>query len=517
MASRPERAVPLRWRVFALLALLACLVVVNTALTLASQNRLTAQEQRKDALHETALVSEQLLRRLDGQVVEIRGFALTRDQSFLHGYAIQRIDEQGLVSKLRRMVHGDPELMEHLAELERSILVWRVRVADRIINAVLDGRTAARVEANVDEPLFEHVRANSQQVSLAVDARLDDIRATVARSRQDLDRQLVVSAVMALLLVAGSTWALRRWITVPVARLTSQVRRVAAGNLQDPVQGTGPVEFEQLGHDVELMRRRIVDDLEETQRAVEALEQNAPLVASLRAQLSATSDTVLPPGLEIVSRLEPAYGVLAGDWYDVIGVEDDHVVLVVVDVCGHGPQAGLRALWLKHLLVPALVMGLEPGEALNWVAGQMGDTGEWFATCVIVDIDAGTGRCRYANAGHPPPLLLGGAGVELLPATGTLFGGLSGQHWRTEDASMGEGQMLVVYTDGITETRNAEGDEFGDHRLLACFRSAQRADPAALADDIMQTVHAFGAERLTDDATLAVVTCAPSHHTAPTV
>ena len=214
--------------------------------------------------------------------------------------------------------------------------------------------------------------------------------------------------------------------------------------------------------------------------------------------------------------LQLVYGVLAGDWYDVISIDDDRAVLVVVDVCGHGPQAGLRALWLKHLLVPALVMGLEPGEALNWVAGQMGDTGEWFATCVIVEIDAGTGRCRYANAGHPPPLVFGSNGIALLPATGTLFGGLAGQHWHTEDASLAEGQMLVVYTDGITETRNAEGDEFGDHRLFACFRSAAQDDPVALADDIMQTVHAFGPERLIDDATLAVVTVAPSRDPATT-
>jgi serine phosphatase RsbU (regulator of sigma subunit)/CHASE3 domain sensor protein len=503
--------VPLRWRLFALLALLACLVVANTGLTLASQTRLTEQERQKDALHQTALVSEQLMRRLDGQVVEVRGFALTGNQSFLQGYALQRIAELRLVKQLRGMLRDDPELLGQLDALEQAILAWRVRVADRIIEAELDGRKATRVEIQVDEPLFEAVRADAGRLSLAIDARLDDIRVTVEHSRQQLGHQLVVSAALALLVVAASTWALRRWITLPVSRLTSQVRRVAAGSLQEPVDGTGPIELEQLGRDVELMRRRIVDDLEQTQRAVEALEQNAPLVASLRAQLSATSDAGLPPGLQIAGRLEPAHGVLAGDWYDVITVDEDRAVLVVVDVCGHGPQAGLRALWLKHLLVPALVMGLEPGEALNWVAGQMGDTGEWFATCVIFEIDARTGRCRYANAGHPPPLIVGTGGVEQLPATGTLFGALPGQHWLSADAALGEGQMLVVYTDGIIETRNAAGDEFGDQRLLACFRSAQEADPGTLADDVMETVHAFGPERLIDDATLAVVTFAPQH------
>jgi phosphoserine phosphatase RsbU/P len=154
-------------------------------------------------------------------------------------------------------------------------------------------------------------------------------------------------------------------------------------------------------------------------------------------------------------------------------------------------------------------MGLDPGEALSWVAGQMGDTGEWFATLVIVEVDAGSGHCRYANAGHPAPLLFGPDGVRDLPTTGTLFGPLPGQRWRTGQASLGSRQMLVVYTDGITETRNAAGDEFGDDRLVACFRAADDRDLGSVADDVMNTVHAFGEERLRDDVTLAVVTCVP--------
>jgi serine phosphatase RsbU (regulator of sigma subunit)/CHASE3 domain sensor protein len=510
MAARPARRVPLRWRVFALVALLGALVVVNAGLTLTFGDRLTEQQREESNLHRTALVSERLLRSLDSQVAEVRGFALTRDPSFLQGYAIQRIEELRLVSRLRRLLETEPELLGRVDELEADILAWRVQVADPIIAAVQEDRQANRIQAQIDEPLFAAVRAESRSFSRAIDERLHDIAGVVENSRTGLDRRLVINAGLALLLVVGSTWGLRRWITVPVGRLTAQVRRVAAGRLQEPVIGTGPVEFEQLGNDVELMRRRIVDDLEATQRAVEALEQNAPLVASLRTQLCATPDTPLPAGLMIFGRIEPAHGVLAGDWYDVINLDDERAVLIVVDVCGHGPKAGLRALWLKHLLVPALVMGLDPGEALNWVAGQMGDTGEWFATCVIVEIDATTGRCRYANAGHPAPLVLRSGGVARLRATGTLFGALPGQHWETADASIGPSDLLVVYTDGITETRNAAGDEFGDNRLISCFRMADERDPKRLADRVMDMVHDFGSERLKDDATLALVTCAPT-------
>ncbi|MDQ4007221.1 MAG: hypothetical protein M3211_03880, partial [Actinomycetota bacterium] len=91
MGSRPDPTVPLRWRVFALLALLASLVVASTALTMGSEARLIDQEREQEALHRTALVSERLMRSLDGQVAEVRGFAITGAQSFLQRYAQQRI------------------------------------------------------------------------------------------------------------------------------------------------------------------------------------------------------------------------------------------------------------------------------------------------------------------------------------------------------------------------------------------------------------------------------------------
>jgi serine phosphatase RsbU (regulator of sigma subunit)/CHASE3 domain sensor protein len=512
MGNRAGRRLPLRWRMLALLAVLAGLVLVNAGLTLVSDARLDQQAGEERRLHVTAQAAERLARSLDGQVVEVRGFALTGDPVFLQGYGVQRLDELLYVARLRRLLRGDAALLGRVDRLESSILRWREQTAVPIIDAIRAGRDrqAARVEATFDEPLFDAVRADETRLSRGIGARLDAIRVVVERSRSVLDRQLLVNGGLAVLLVAASAWALRRWITDPVARLSAQVRRVAAGRLQEPVQGTGPVEFAMLGDDVERMRRRIVADLEQTQRAVEALEQNAPLVTSLRSQLRPTGDDALPDGLRIVGRLEPAQGVLAGDWYDVLSLDGDRVALILVDVCGHGPQAGLRALWLKHLLVPALEMGLDPGEALNWVAGQMGDTGEWFATCVIVEVDAGTGHCRYANAGHPPPLLFGSDGVTELPATGTLFGPLPGQHWLTAEVDLGARQMLVVYTDGITETRNAAGDEFGDDRLIACFSSAAERDLGVVADDVMHSVHAFGPERLKDDVTLAVVTCVPA-------
>ena len=275
-------------------------------------------------------------------------------------------------------------------------------------------------------------------------------------ARNRLNRRLMTMSVFTLLLAAGSAWALRRWTIVPVATLSTQAHRVADRELDVPIQVAGPEEFERIGENVERMRRRIVNELRASRQAVEALEQRAPPVSRMRDELRADTDVALPHGLQVIARLEPARGVLAGDWYDVIRLDEQRAGIVAVDVSGHGPEAGLWALWLKHLLMPATRMGP--------------------------------------------------AGVEELGVTGPIFGPLPGQRWSTDKTTLGPDEMLVAYTDGITEARNDAGEEFGEGRLIACLRSNTARDVRTLTEDVMSTAHLFGSDRLKDDATLALVT-----------
>jgi sigma-B regulation protein RsbU (phosphoserine phosphatase) len=133
---------------------------------------------------------------------------------------------------------------------------------------------------------------------------------------------------------------------------------------------------------------------------------------------------------------------------------------------------------------------------------------------VILEVDVSTGECDYANAGHLPPLLFGSAGVEELPVTGPLFGPLPGSHWDTGRVTLEPGQALVAFTDGITEARNAAGEEFGDERLISCIVDADLSDTRTLAEDVMNSVHGFSSERLKDDATLAVIAYTRTGHSS---
>jgi serine phosphatase RsbU (regulator of sigma subunit)/CHASE3 domain sensor protein len=497
---------PLRWRVFALLTALAGLLIVDAVLGATYNARLQAEQQVVSRLRPLEEYPETLVSGLVVQQKSIRGYVLTGDKDLLRLYEKRQAFEGRTITNLEQGLRGQPRMLALVESAAAGAQRWHHEVAEPVISLTEAGRTrrAAALIVDKDEPLFEALRRDALTLAREVDDRLDERQQRAQDASASLNRWLSVSSLAGLVVLLVSGGLMRRWLTRPVVELSEQVRRVARGRLGDRIMGRGPSELRNLGRDVEVMRRRILEELEESRRAVEGLQQNAPLVMSLRSEL-VTPQVSLPTGLRLVTRFEPAEGVLAGDWIDTIRLDKDRIGVIVVDISGHGPEAGLRALWLKHLLVPAINLELDPGDALHWAAGQVGDTGEWFATCMIFVVDAATGRCLYANAGHPPGLVLGQGGLRELRPTGPLFTDMPGSRWETARTTLAEDELLVVYTDGIIEARNADGEEFGEDRLAAALTTATRLDVDQVADLVMERVHTF-AGRLVDDATLVLAT-----------
>jgi sigma-B regulation protein RsbU (phosphoserine phosphatase) len=128
-----------------------------------------------------------------------------------------------------------------------------------------------------------------------------------------------------------------------------------------------------------------------------------------------------------------------------------------------------------------------------------------FVTFCYVRIDAATGKLTYANAGHNPPLLVRASGrVDPLAPTGTVLGVFAESAYEQGDFTVAPGDRLVLYTDGITEGRNAAGDEFGEDRLgeSAARHRGFAADEMLAA--ILADVEAFNGGKYEDDATLIV-------------
>ena len=300
-------------------------------------------------------------------------------------------------------------------------------------------------------------------------------------------------------MVATFTW----WVSRPLAKLVDEVRLVAGGDLTHEVAVAGPHDLVDLAADIEAMRQRIVTELEAAVRSREALAQRGELVLRLREGLAPSAPDV--PSLPHAARLIPAEGVLAGDFYDVCNLGEGEVGLIVVDVAGHGADAGLFAYRLKALLSSSLRSGMDPAAVLAWTARQLGETGERFATVFIAVIPTATGVGTYASAGHPPPLVLTRSGISQLPPTGPLLGPLDA-HWRTEPFELEDDGLLVTFTDGLIEARSPSGAEFGVRRLSAVVTAHQHDGPDAMVDACVGAVRAHvGGNRMADDCTVVIL------------
>ena len=206
---------------------------------------------------------------------------------------------------------------------------------------------------------------------------------------------------------------------------------------------------------------------------------------------------------------------MGGDLYDVVaGDTPGRWSAVVADVCGKGPHAAALTALIRHTMRAEIDHGLGPVEALRrlnraMLHGAVEAPGR-FATVVHaeVTVDAEGASVRLASAGHPPPLLRRGDRVETVTAPGTVVGVYADVELAEATFRLDRGDMMVLYTDGVTEARGVDGF-YGTERLIRLLRSstARQADEiaAALLDDVV----GFQQGRLRDDVAILVVEATP--------
>ncbi|AUG81695.1 hypothetical protein CFP65_7091 [Kitasatospora sp. MMS16-BH015] len=185
---------------------------------------------------------------------------------------------------------------------------------------------------------------------------------------------------------------------------------------------------------------------------------------------------VAPPplgelGLRAAVRYRPAaqWERVGGDWYDVLVLPDQRVLLAVGDVAGHGLVAATGMVALRHALRGLAVTGAGPGQLLEWANRvALREPGQVTATAVCVLFDPADGRLRWARAGHLPPVRYGAEGGRRLPLPqGVLLGALEEAEYEERTAHLGRGEVLLLYTDGLVERRDRPVEESVDELVRA--------------------------------------------------
>lgn len=242
--------------------------------------------------------------------------------------------------------------------------------------------------------------------------------------------------------------------------------------------------------------KQLVSELNEALRAKNEfvlLQQELDLARKM--QLS-----ILPPdrpeknGLAAHGMMLPAKEV-GGDFYDVFELEDGRLALVVADVSGKGVPAAFFSLITRTLLKAIATAGTTPGSAIDRLNDLLCAENEqmMFVTLFFGLLEPDSGRFLFVNAGHNPPLHLRASGeLEWLPVTGDMaLAVMEEQDYQERELRLAPGDLLLLYSDGVTEACDPDNQEFGEERLFHSLQNNRETPTWMLPQAVANAVKAF--------------------------
>ncbi|MGH9831949.1 MAG: PP2C family protein-serine/threonine phosphatase [Blastocatellia bacterium] len=267
----------------------------------------------------------------------------------------------------------------------------------------------------------------------------------------------------------------------------------------------GLAGFDEISREIEAQRRAMAEKLEAERRAARELEIAKQVQARLFPQILPPLRTLDYAGICIQARQ------VGGDYYDFLDLGRERLGLVIGDISGKGIAAALLMANLQANLRNQCAIALDQPERLLRSVNRLfyeNTTESSYATFFFSEYDDREQRLRYANCGHLCALLLRSDGaVERLDSTSTVLGLF--EEW---DCSIGErrlysGDILALYTDGVTEAFNDAEEEFGEQRLIETLRRHRELSSQSLVEAIVDDVQQFSPHEQHDDLTLIVAKC----------
>jgi serine phosphatase RsbU (regulator of sigma subunit)/predicted enzyme related to lactoylglutathione lyase len=265
------------------------------------------------------------------------------------------------------------------------------------------------------------------------------------------------------------------------------------------------VGLDEVTRELEIQRRAIAEKQEGERRAAQELEIATQVQARLFPQTMPPIRTLEYAGSCIQARK------VGGDYFDFLDLGGGRFALITGDVAGKGIAAALLMASLQaNLRIQCQLAPVCPRDLLLSVNRVFhNNTHESaYATLFLADYDDERRLLRYVNCGHLPALLLRKDNtLDRLGSTGTVVGLFPDWDCGIEERSLSPGDTLAVYTDGITESFNEAGEEFGEERLIDSLRRHRHLSPEALIAAIVEEVRRFSPDEQQDDITLTIAKC----------
>ena len=217
------------------------------------------------------------------------------------------------------------------------------------------------------------------------------------------------------------------------------------------------------------------------------------------------------PGLEFAAFSRPAQ-IVGGDYFDFLHFADGSHGVAIADVAGHGVSSSLLMASLQTALRTLAMVSASPEEVVQRIDHLYHHNINFasFVTLFLGRFDLNQQSFTYCNAGHNPPLVLrnGNGAVsdhEWLRPTGAAIGLVEGATYQAEKIQLNTGDMLILYTDGVTEAANPQGEQYGWDRLAESLHAAGDVSPRRLVAALRSSLQDFAAGQPLDDDTTIVV------------
>lgn len=484
----------------------------------------------KSQFEETALVSKERIQeqarelgQTVGQTIALTSATNLRDNNyaFLEEVAGSIVKTNPNILRVQIFDPDGVRMADSEGASEDKEDVAPVRRAERrLVSAFYRGQPISEIQEPID------YGSSSGKGLVVISYSLGGLQKQLASLEQD-KRATVRATTLRMLglglgfvVLAGVLVAYQsRRITRPLGMLTGKVMQLAAGNLSaraGTAQGAGR-EVVTLGVVFNHMAERIKVLLEDV-RAKAQLEREVSLARTVQETLLPGREGVQVGPLRIAGLVVTA-DACGGDWWFRAALDDRRIVIGIGDVTGHGLSTSLVATSATSGFASAMTLR-EPSQvnaqmlitALNVTLANVG-RGEHQMSSALAVIDVSNGYIDYAAGAHPSPLVFNkrSGQVASLPARGPLLGASVESQFTSRQAQLRPGDVVVWYTDGLTEARDNAGKLYGTQRLAAAVQAHAHLSAEALRDAVLADARAFSAgQPQRDDITVVVAEFSPA-------
>jgi len=338
-----------------------------------------------------------------------------------------------------------------------------------------------------------------------------NIRGEINRSIEGISSSFITIMAAMLLIVAAISFLLSRMITNPILALMRGAKAIGRVEMEHTVEVKTGDELEVLADSFNKMAQDLkwhMEDLKCTTAEKERLQKELEIARGIQLRLLPQHPPYIE-GMDLVANNIPAQEI-GGDFYDFIPVSLDSWGLVIADVSGKGMPAAIF-MGLSRTIVRASTTDNPSAAAAIKQANELicrDSTSGMFVTLFYAILNTKERKLRYVNAGHNPPLIFknGSGEVVSLKTRGIALGVVHFIDLQEGETTLAPGDLVVFYTDGITEAINDQAEAFGEKRLIETVSSQRHRSAQEIIRRVEEEVMSFaGGQPQFDDITMMVL------------